>query len=357
MAGVEVASSPVTARVKLCAIARNEGPYVADWLFHHLHFGFDSIEVWVNGTEDATGRIIKAIAATHPQVTKRDADRFLEACLTEGRHFQIQSYRRLVGRARREGFSHIAFLDLDEYWTPRDFRSPVQTFLPDDAAGVNVVSFPWALDVPDLDRQPFQRPFSAPVAVQLHHHVKSVGRLDETLGKAQVHTFKTHTGRRLWVRQPFPLVDVKSQVHGSMVTNAHWQEHWNELPEAFVFHAINKSETEYLATIAKGQRQSGRDLEFKTNRKGYLQSRSPVLTFAPPARAHRSYLRQRDAFLRQSQPQLDRMIRRSERLLLNRSEGLRSRLHDDADLRAGLALALTGTSIDDRHDQAADESP
>jgi hypothetical protein len=190
--------------VKLCAIARNEGPYVADWVFHHLHFGFDAIEIWVNGTEDATGRIVKTLSSTHPEVTKRNADRLLAECLSEGRHFQVAAYQRMARRARREGFSHVAFLDLDEYWTPLDFRSPIQSFLPDDAAGISVVSFPWALDVPDQDREVFEPPFEKTTAVQLHHHVKSVGRLDAHLGKPLVHTFKTRTGGRLWVRSPFP---------------------------------------------------------------------------------------------------------------------------------------------------------
>lgn len=338
-----VTSSSVVARVKLCAIARNEGPYIADWVFHHLHFGFDAIEVWINGTEDRTGRIIKAVSAAHPQVTKRNADRFLAACLSDARHFQVAAYRRMAGRAGREGYSHIAFLDLDEYWTPLDFRSPIQSFLPSDAAGVTVVSFPWALDVPDLAREPFEPPFSKPLAVQVHHHVKSVGRLDSTLGKAHVHTFKTCTGSRLWVREPFPLVDAKSQVHGSMVTTDHWHSHWDELPEAFIFHAINRSEIEYLAAIAKGKRQSGQDLEFKSNRKGYLPTQAPVLTFKPPSRALRSYLRQRRSFHRQMK--LVQPIATSQSMLLDRAEELSRRVQSNDELKRFLAVALEGTTL------------
>ena len=52
----------MTARVKLCAIAKNEGAYIADWVFHHLHFGFDAIEIWVNGTVYPSLRILKRIS-------------------------------------------------------------------------------------------------------------------------------------------------------------------------------------------------------------------------------------------------------------------------------------------------------
>src|SRR4051794_21193234 len=104
----------MVARVKLCAIAKNEGPYLADWVFHHLHFGFDAVEVWVNGTNDGSRRILDAISAAHPEVTSRNADRLLADCLATGRAFQRQAYARLARKARRQGFSHVAFLDLDE---------------------------------------------------------------------------------------------------------------------------------------------------------------------------------------------------------------------------------------------------
>lgn len=41
-------------KVKLVAIAKDEAAYLPDWIFHHLYFGFDSIDIYVNNTTDNT---------------------------------------------------------------------------------------------------------------------------------------------------------------------------------------------------------------------------------------------------------------------------------------------------------------
>lgn len=330
-------------RVKLCAIAKNEGPYIADWLFHHLYFGFDAIEVWVNGTDDATGRIVANIAAAYPQVSKRNADRLLRTCIEEKRHFQQTAYNLQARQAAREGFTHVAFLDIDEYWTPLDFRSSITSFLPDDE-DITVVSFSWCLDVPDQERRPFEAPFSGSLQMQVQHHVKSVARLDGSIRRALVHTFVTRRGSRLLAREPFPDHDPAAQKHGSMVTSRYLSEHWHRLPEAFVYHAINRSEREYLATLAQGYRQSGRELEFKPNRKGYVPTQAPVLTFAPPRLAMRRYRRRRASF--HGELTLETMIRRSRRKASRRADLLVQRIRSDPAAGATLRDALRGTALE-----------
>ena len=41
-------------KVKVVAIAKDEGAYIAEWIFHHLYFGFDAIDIYVNRTTDNT---------------------------------------------------------------------------------------------------------------------------------------------------------------------------------------------------------------------------------------------------------------------------------------------------------------
>ncbi|WP_110648470.1 glycosyltransferase family 2 protein [Salinicola peritrichatus] len=54
---------------KICAVAKDEGPYLAEWVFHHLHFGFDRIHVYLNRTSDASAAVLDRIARNHFQVT------------------------------------------------------------------------------------------------------------------------------------------------------------------------------------------------------------------------------------------------------------------------------------------------
>ena len=156
----------VATRVRLCAIAKDEGAYLADWVFHHLHVGFDGIEVWVNGTRDHSVEILTAIRAEHPQVAFRVVDDLLDRTLRRGPSFQYVAYATLAARARRAGFTHAAFLDLDEYWTAADGVSTVHDFVPEDD-DINVVSFPWCVDVPDPHRPPFRNPVLESPPLQL----------------------------------------------------------------------------------------------------------------------------------------------------------------------------------------------
>ena len=331
----------MVARVKLCAIAKNEGPYLADWVFHHLHLGFDAVEVWVNDTDDGSLRILRRIAESYPQVSARRADRLLAECLSARKNFQHRAYWRMEKQAREQGFSHLALLDLDEYWVPRDLGSRIHDWLPEDPE-VNVVSFPWAVDVPHAARAPFAPPLAASVPLQLDKHVKSVVRLDDSVDKVLIHTAKTYGGRRLLVRDPFPLPDPRGQRWGSLVPPDVLAARWGALPEAFVLHAMNRSPREYLATLAKGSRQTGSDAEVKPNRFGYVPTEAPVLTFEPPARALRRYERDRRRF--RDAVGVGELTADAERRALERAAALEQRLAADGALRGQLQVALQGLS-------------
>lgn len=298
-----------TPRVKLCAIAKNEGAYLPDWVFHHLHFGFDAIEVWVNATTDPSRRILDRIEARHPQVTHRKVDRLLQRCIAAGEHFQERAYAKLARKAKREGFTHAAFLDLDEYWMPRDGRSRVHSFIPEDPT-VNVISFPWCLDVPDVATKPFARPVRRRQRVQMDPHVKSVIHLNGSIRAVRAHTARTRGGRRLLVRESFPLEDRKAQRSGAFVTWAYLRSHWHALPEAFVLHAKSRSQAEYLATLTQGMQQNQETGRFKLNRSGYLPTDAPPLTFAPPLAARAAYAARRRAF--HTRVSVGRLVRAAE---------------------------------------------
>lgn len=284
-------------RVKLCAIAQNEGAYLVDWIHHHLHFGFDAVEVWVNGSSDNSVAVMEAVSATREEVSFRVADRLLEDSVRRGKYFQHRAYMRQSRAARRAGFSHAAFLDLDEYWVPSDFSTPVSAFLPDDEE-VNVVSFPWYLDVPDPQREPFTTPFVQGAEVQVDRHVKSVVRLDDRIVQLRAHSAQTTAGRRLLVRDPFPMApeDEVAQHYGSFVTDEHLAVHGGHLPEALVLHALNRSATEYVASLRKAHRRSEQDSPFRTNRDGYLPTRARRLALPVAEEARAAYEASRARF-------------------------------------------------------------
>lgn len=331
----------MSARVKLCAIAKDEGPYLADWIFHHLHFGFDAVEIWVNGTEDASPRILANISARYPAVTGDNADRLLAECLASQDNFQWAAYAQMARTAREQGYTHVAFLDLDEYWVPADFESSIKTYLPDDPA-VNVISFQWAMDTPDRSRTPFTPPFAGPERVQLDPHVKSVVRLDDSVRRYREHTARTHRGTRLLVREPFPMVDARAQRRGSFTTRDFLVQHWDRVPEAFVVHRVNRSQLEYLASLTKGLRQTGLDFAFKPNRGGYLPTSAPVLTFGPQAEQLEDYRRRRQRF--RDETEVSELTAEAEALASARADELLASVLADPAAMSQLRASLVGIS-------------
>ncbi|QWF22526.1 glycosyltransferase family 2 protein [Nocardioides sp. LMS-CY] len=327
--------------VKLCAVAMNEGPYLADWIFHHLHFGFDAVEIWINGTDDPSEVIARRVSAIHPSVEFSNADGLLEACIAGGRYFQYEAYARMAEKAEADGFSHIAFLDLDEYWVPHDFVSPVREFLPDPYA-VNVVSFPWAFDVADSDAIPFENAFASRLRIQMDHHVKSVVRLDDRVVQFRPHTARTRAGRRLLIRDRFPMANRRLQQWGSFIDFESLSATWNSIPEAYVLHRIHRSQVEYLASLRKAPRRVAGGSPYRDNRTGFKPLDRPVLRHALPPVHLASYLEQRAKFF--SATGVGPATRMAADLTRARARQVVDDVVGDAALMSRLAGALRGVS-------------
>ena len=66
-------------RIKLAAIAKDEAAYIPLWVYHHLRFGFDSIDVWINASNDNSIKILEKIKEkNHIKINFFDADDFLK---------------------------------------------------------------------------------------------------------------------------------------------------------------------------------------------------------------------------------------------------------------------------------------
>lgn len=334
-------------RVMLCAIAKDEGAYLADWVFHHRHFGFDAIRVYVNRTEDSSVGLLQAIGAIDPAVDFRVVDELYEFSVRRQRHFQREAYQRLAREATERGFSHVAFFDLDEYWTPADLSTSIHAFLPDDDA-VNVVSFSWALDVPGPERVEFAPPMAPAVDIQLDPHVKSVVRLDDRVERFRTHTARTTSGTRLLVRDPLPIRDERAQQWGSFLAAEDHQLRTSTIPEAFLLHAIYRSEVEYVASLikasgAKGRHQTAEFLgRYKAGRGGYRRGPGPVLRVLFPVEAFAQYEQERQRF--RAALGADALVAESEQLVRRRAQMVISEAAEDPEVMRYLRGPLRGVS-------------
>jgi hypothetical protein len=334
-------------RVMLCAIAKDEGAYLADWVFHHRHFGFDAIRVYINRTQDHSVELMEAIQAIDPAVDFRVVDELYEFSVRRQRHFQREAYQRLARGAAKLGYSHVAFFDLDEYWTPSDLSTPIHQFIPADPA-VNVVSFSWALDVPDTGRTEFAPALAPAVDIQLDPHVKSVVRLDERVERFRTHTARTSSGIRLLVRDPLPIRDERAQQWGSLLAPEDHQERVSTIPEAFLLHAIYRSEVEYVASLvkasgAKGRHQAAEYMgRYKSGRGGYRAGSAPILRVVFPADAFSRYERARKRF--RTSVGADHLVAESEQLVRSRAATVIREAVDDPEVMRHLRGPLRGVT-------------
>lgn len=117
--------------VTICGIARNEGPYLIEWIAFHRSIGIERIVLYSNDSDDGSDGLLERLAAAGlidyrpwPGV--------------EGRSSQISAYQDAIVRCETRW---IAFLDLDEFLNLKSDASIddfLKRFDPDVAAiGLN----------------------------------------------------------------------------------------------------------------------------------------------------------------------------------------------------------------------------
>lgn len=116
---------------------RNEGPYVVDWLAHHLALGFDHILVLTHDCDDGSDDLLDALSADD-RITHVPFD-FTAQKTVQWQALQIAKTHPLVKEA-----DWVMFFDCDEY-----MNLPAQVpDLPALVAGLpdaQAIAFPWRL--------------------------------------------------------------------------------------------------------------------------------------------------------------------------------------------------------------------
>lgn len=273
-------------RASLIAVASNEAAYIAEWIFHHLYFGFGPIEILVNRSTDATEAIARAIAVHYPDVRVSNCDYF-DASVQPVKCIQYSAYGRARQRLRAElaRDDYMMFLDIDEFWTPTDLASPVQEVLR-NAGRPGLAAFNWLLI--NSDTKPFASTITSVLAGAHHTNLKMAFR-----ARMAILARTPHGVVPLW---PTPVWVASGAKMG-------WRRRYATLarPEAFgpafIAHRYFRSQLEYLALLGRG-RPKKRGLAFKDNRYGYhagCKSGAHLATFEPPKRAWDTYC---DAYAR-----------------------------------------------------------
>jgi hypothetical protein len=239
-------------KIKLVAIARDEAAYLPEWIFHHFYFGINEIDIYVNNTLDNTNEILGKISEDYP-VNFINSDSLFAASRT---NFQSVVYNQAAVKAKSEGFTHVLFLDIDEFWTPADFSTALPQVL-ERYSYPQVLNFNW---LNHCSEKRFSRCFSKEINVISDPHVKTLFSLASPWESVGVHNVLGENLR--YTRADGTLYDFKNSKHKALTDLTGIQHPY------FIVHRKYRSQLEYISLLGRGR---ANKLKIKDNRNGYYK--------------------------------------------------------------------------------------
>jgi hypothetical protein len=155
----------------LCAIVKNEAPYIAEWAVYHRMIGFDRIVLYENDSDDETPKILQRLKSAGVIDEHNPWSNIAGS----------PQFRAYVDATVKCATDWIMILDADEFLNISS-RAPVNAFLASFAPDVSCVAVNWRIfgssghrnHAPGLVLERFTRAALAEAAV--NRHVKSLFR-------------------------------------------------------------------------------------------------------------------------------------------------------------------------------------
>lgn len=258
-------------KIKLAAIAKDEGFYLPLWIYHHLRFGFDVLDIRVNDTTDNSLQILEKLKVTYGERLRFSlADEEMAECQAKDVHFQTYIYNKVYQETLTEDFTHLMFLDIDEYWCSVNFSETIKDFL----AKVNdfdVCMFQWLMELPNPERKINDFPFKLVMKGQHSNHVKSLVNLSAPVKEVRIHNFLLEKGKYILPDQT-EIDFEKNNQNNAIVPSFLFESSRLKISDYFIFHFVFRSQDEYIASLLRGNKQSGGNFFLKRNRHGFIPS-------------------------------------------------------------------------------------
>lgn len=270
-------------KIKLAAIAKDEAAYLPEWIHHHCYFGFDEIEIYVNNTSDNTFSLLNKIKKKYP-IKVVNADFIFE--MDNRQSFQGIAYSLILKKSVKEGFTHVMFLDIDEFWTPLDFKTTIKECLI-QLNNPDIISFEWCLKWNEENQ--FQRPFSKKNIVSKYQLVKTIFKASLRINNIFVHNVASPNAQYLLADGSIFDSDLE---HKYAVDGPN---KFGQIKDFYILHRIYRSPMEYISMLGQGMRQAKKNgnntsnMEFKTNRNGYLKTDSKPIDLNKPEELLEAY--------------------------------------------------------------------
>lgn len=264
-------------KIKLAAIAKDEGFYLPLWVYHHLHVGFDVIDIRINDTTDNSLKILEKLKVIYGgRLCFSVADQELQTCIENNNSFQSYIYTKIYQETLKEDFTHLVFLDIDEYWCAANLTAGIKDFL-NQTIDFDVCMFQWFMDVADQQCKLDDFSFKTSIKGQKNGHVKSLLNLKAKVEQVRIHNYELSTG--IYLLAEGTAISFAENDHSrGLLPKDIVEEARLTLSTYFVYHQTLRSQEEYLAGLLRGNKQIGDNSLLKTNRFGYVNLHSDAYT-------------------------------------------------------------------------------
>ncbi|WP_298609989.1 glycosyltransferase family 2 protein [uncultured Thiothrix sp.] len=258
-------------KIKLAAIAKDEGFYLPLWVYHHLRFGFDVLDIRINDTTDNSWQILEKLKAIYGERLRFSlADEEMAECQATGVHFQTYIYNKIYQETLTEDFTHLMFLDIDEYWCSVNFSETIKDFLA-KVSDFDVCMFQWLMELPNPEKKLNDFSFKLIMKGQHSNHVKSLVNLSAPVKEVRIHNFLLEKGKYILPDQT-EIDFEKNNQNNAIVPGFLFEPSRLKLSGYFIFHFVFRSQDEYISSLLRGNKQSGGSFFLKRNRHGFIPS-------------------------------------------------------------------------------------
>lgn len=260
-------------KIKLAAIAKDESFYLPLWIYHHFYFGFDAIDIRINNITDNSLKVLESLKEIYgDSLSFRVVDHEVDSCKQRGVDFQIYIYNKIYEETLNEDFTHLIFLDIDEYWCSKNFSNTIKDFLK-ETSDFDVCMFQWFTDNPNYNRKIDYFAFQYLIIGRKGRHVKSLLNLKASIECVFVHNFFIKNGKYILSDKSTIYFSDENKSRATLPKEI-FEKNRLKLDEYFIHHQIFRSQEEYIASLLRGNKQNGDDSILKVNRNGYCLNKS-----------------------------------------------------------------------------------
>ncbi len=247
-------------KIRLAAIAKDEGAYLPEWIYWHLKEGFDDIYICINNSQDNSETSVQNIAKKHPVTIKSiDSencygfnDDLIDPHFLKKNPLQSKIYADIYSSSYHEGYSHVMFLDIDEFLSSGG--KGIHRLLTEHEQD-GVILFNWfnisgeeeSFSCTGMTIKGEKSPFTK--------YVLKTGLAD--IKFISTHNIKTtQSTKRLFGRQI-------TKDNSNYVKDSGWTD------SAFIVHRHLRSKPEYLSLLSRGDTWDNSLIGLKNNRHGW----------------------------------------------------------------------------------------